>query len=686
MLVLEHGKPMIFGKDRDKGIRLNGLHPEVVTIGAGRRDRGGPARPRRAGRGPVPRADPVAHVLAGLPGPGRRPARDRPADPRPPARGPAGGRRRQVRAGRPRAGAAMAARPGRSSRRRRGRHRRGAGSGWRRHALPVVRLREPDRRRHLRQLRRGHLRPRHPAPGAGVPRASCWASISTGSARRRRSPSRRTRRSTSRSPGCTKPRPTASSSWPNDRLVGIFTDRDAVVKAAGKRLDVVPRPRLHDPRPGRPPPRRPDRGRDPQDGRRRVPPHPDRRGRPPDRRRHRPRRLPPPRVVDGPRLVVTGARRRPRPGPHLGRPPGARGRGGRRRAGPRRTRSSGSTGALPGGDRGDRRPDRPAYDGVAAIEAARAGGRPRARRRPARRPRAAQARPRRAAPSGSTPTASCSRTGRPRSRRGSSATTPVGRDRLGDRAARRSRPRATRSGSSGAAAATAAARPRRAAHRRRLGPALPHGLRGDAARAADHARRGRRQATPFIVVPRLERARPRPGLRTPVEIRDLGRDRRPVRARRGASSMHVAGRASGSAVSDTLIGDAPPRGCRPRSPPTATYESASTVLRELRMVKDADEIALLRLAAQAADRVVAQIAGGPAGRADRGGRRPRGPRTAHRRGPRGGAFRDRRLRAELGVAASRGLGAGDQGRASRSCSTSAARSAATARTSRGRCG
>jgi 2-oxoglutarate ferredoxin oxidoreductase subunit beta len=33
MLILEHGKPMIFGKDRDKGIRLRGLHPEVVTIG-----------------------------------------------------------------------------------------------------------------------------------------------------------------------------------------------------------------------------------------------------------------------------------------------------------------------------------------------------------------------------------------------------------------------------------------------------------------------------------------------------------------------------------------------------------------------------------------------------------------------------------------------------------------------------
>ena len=33
MLFLEHGKPMIFGKDRDKGIRLDGLNPAVVTIG-----------------------------------------------------------------------------------------------------------------------------------------------------------------------------------------------------------------------------------------------------------------------------------------------------------------------------------------------------------------------------------------------------------------------------------------------------------------------------------------------------------------------------------------------------------------------------------------------------------------------------------------------------------------------------
>jgi Xaa-Pro aminopeptidase len=37
---------------------------------------------------------------------------------------------------------------------------------------------------------------------------------------------------------------------------------------------------------------------------------------------------------------------------------------------------------------------------------------------------------------------------------------------------------------------------------------------------------------------------------------------------------------------------------------------ASTLLREIRMIKDADEVALLTLAAQAADRVVTQIAGG----------------------------------------------------------------------------
>ncbi len=34
-ITLEHGKPLIFGKDRDRGIRLNGTTPEVVKLGSG---------------------------------------------------------------------------------------------------------------------------------------------------------------------------------------------------------------------------------------------------------------------------------------------------------------------------------------------------------------------------------------------------------------------------------------------------------------------------------------------------------------------------------------------------------------------------------------------------------------------------------------------------------------------------
>ena len=35
LLELEHGKPLVFGKNRDKGIRLNGMTPEVVELGKG---------------------------------------------------------------------------------------------------------------------------------------------------------------------------------------------------------------------------------------------------------------------------------------------------------------------------------------------------------------------------------------------------------------------------------------------------------------------------------------------------------------------------------------------------------------------------------------------------------------------------------------------------------------------------
>jgi 2-oxoglutarate ferredoxin oxidoreductase subunit beta len=35
ILYLEHGKPLVFGKDVKKGIRLNGMHPEIVEVGKG---------------------------------------------------------------------------------------------------------------------------------------------------------------------------------------------------------------------------------------------------------------------------------------------------------------------------------------------------------------------------------------------------------------------------------------------------------------------------------------------------------------------------------------------------------------------------------------------------------------------------------------------------------------------------
>ena len=80
MLVLEHGKPMIFGKDRDKGIRLRGLHPEVVKLGERRSPR--PTCSSTTRRGSADRLPALAHVLAGLPGPGRGLPRMFASDPR----------------------------------------------------------------------------------------------------------------------------------------------------------------------------------------------------------------------------------------------------------------------------------------------------------------------------------------------------------------------------------------------------------------------------------------------------------------------------------------------------------------------------------------------------------------------------------------------------------------------------
>ncbi len=36
VLVLEHGKPMIFGTDKNKGIMIDGAKPKVVEIGEGK--------------------------------------------------------------------------------------------------------------------------------------------------------------------------------------------------------------------------------------------------------------------------------------------------------------------------------------------------------------------------------------------------------------------------------------------------------------------------------------------------------------------------------------------------------------------------------------------------------------------------------------------------------------------------
>ena len=161
MLFLEHGQPMIFGKDRDKGIRLAGLHPEVVTIGENGVTEADLLVHDEQADGAVPGADAVAHVLAGLPGPGRDPAGGPAADPRPPHRGADRGRDRQEwRRG-----------PRRRAQRRRdldGRvdpEPRGTS-----HEVSGLRVRQPDGDGGLRQLRCGPGRSRHPAAGAVVPR------------------------------------------------------------------------------------------------------------------------------------------------------------------------------------------------------------------------------------------------------------------------------------------------------------------------------------------------------------------------------------------------------------------------------------------------------------------------------------------------------------------------------------
>jgi Xaa-Pro aminopeptidase len=109
---------------------------------------------------------------------------------------------------------------------------------------------------------------------------------------------------------------------------------------------------------------------------------------------------------------------------------------------------------------------------------------------------------------------------------------------------------------------------------------------------------------PVIVVPRLERGAAEAGLHTPIRIVTWEETDDPYEI--GVAEIPVGGRV---AVSDTMLAMHLLR-LQAALGPSATYSLASTVLRDLRMIKDADEIAMLTAAAHAADRVVARIAAG----------------------------------------------------------------------------
>jgi len=116
---------------------------------------------------------------------------------------------------------------------------------------------------------------------------------------------------------------------------------------------------------------------------------------------------------------------------------------------------------------------------------------------------------------------------------------------------------------------------------------------------------------PVLVVPRLEEPAARAGTRPALEIATWMETADPHElvadlVRRGPFSANGA---NGIGVSDRLWSSQLLR--LQAALPGATWTSATSVLRELRMVKDADEIELLRLAGGAADRVVDQIASGP---------------------------------------------------------------------------
>ncbi len=113
---------------------------------------------------------------------------------------------------------------------------------------------------------------------------------------------------------------------------------------------------------------------------------------------------------------------------------------------------------------------------------------------------------------------------------------------------------------------------------------------------------------PVIVVPRLEEAAARAGLRTEVEIATWMETDDPHQLVAGLVERARGRAAATIAVSDRLWSLHLLR--LQAAAPGTRWTSATEVMRELRMIKDADEIELLRLAGAAADRVVNQIASG----------------------------------------------------------------------------
>jgi Xaa-Pro aminopeptidase len=109
---------------------------------------------------------------------------------------------------------------------------------------------------------------------------------------------------------------------------------------------------------------------------------------------------------------------------------------------------------------------------------------------------------------------------------------------------------------------------------------------------------------PVLVVPRLERGAAEQGLRAPIEIVTWGETDDPYRM-----AVDGLGEVPAVALSDTMLAMHVLR-LQEALGPRARSSLASAVLRDGRMVKDDDEVALLRLAARAADRVVAAIAAG----------------------------------------------------------------------------